>query len=125
MNSEAIIEILKREFPGKNIILLPPDNPSEIICEIEPTADHQEVSSIIAFIDESGPHYHPRSTETYFVESGKLHLFVDGEEQILGEGKTFVVEPKKIHWAKGEATRVKVYSNPGWTQEDHILIKKS
>ncbi|MBI2592904.1 MAG: cupin domain-containing protein [Candidatus Colwellbacteria bacterium] len=124
MNSEEIIAILQKEFPGKNIIQLPLDNPSEIICEVEPTANHPEISSIIAVIDESKPHYHLKSTETYFIEKGELHLFVDGRKYLLREGDTYVVEPGRVHWAEGEATRVRVNSSPGWTQEDHILIAK-
>ena len=34
MNAQKIVKELKVKYPGKNIILDPPKNPSEIICEI-------------------------------------------------------------------------------------------
>ena len=51
MNVSSIVEELKRKYPGKNIVLNPPDDPSEIICEIEPASKNPERSVASAVID--------------------------------------------------------------------------
>ena len=40
---------------------------AEILCEVEPTSNHQEYSFAIAVIDKSIPHYHKEIIETYKV----------------------------------------------------------
>ena len=123
MNASIIIAILKTKHPGCTIIKNDEQNPTEIICEIEPSTDHPEYSTAIAVIDRSLPHYHNRSTETYEVIDGELVVTVDGKEYTLKKGETFVIKPKSIHSAKGNETVVKVISKPGWTFEDHIIVK--
>lgn len=121
MNSKKIIIDLNQEFPDRKIIAIPEQNPLEIICEIDPSLGHPEKSIAIAVVDESEPHYHLKSRETYIIEKGKLILTVDGKEHLLEKGQVFVVEPSKLHFAKGSATRVRIESVPGWTKEDHYL----
>ena len=121
MNAKLEITRLKQKFPGKPIILLPVDNPSEIICEIESSNDHPEYSIATAVIDQSAPHHHLRSVETYKVERGQLILTENGIEMTLEEGDTHTIYPPTVHSARGNATVVKVKSEPGWTAQDHIL----
>jgi len=124
MRVTEVVESLRRTYPGRKIILLPDkDNPKEIICEIDPAAWHPLYSVAIAVIDESEPHYDRKSKESYYVEEGRLTLFVDGEKYFLGEGDCFAVLPGQVHWAKGSPARVKVVSTPGWTAENHIPVK--
>lgn len=123
MNPEKVVAELQREFPGKTILQLPPENPTEIICEVEPTTtDHPERSVAVAVIDLSGQHVHRISTETYEVEDGEVTLFTDGIEQFLKKGDSMIIKPGIIHRAKANGARVKVTSHPGWTPEDHILV---
>jgi len=46
MNVKKIIKELQKKYPNKTIILDPPENPTEIICEIEPTTDHPDRSPL-------------------------------------------------------------------------------
>lgn len=123
MNSKKIIEEIKKEYPGKTIILDPEIDPTEIICEIEPTADHPEKSVALAVVGLSKPHHHKNSTEVYEVLKGTLTVFKNGVQHILKPGEKIVIEPSIIHYARGDEAWVLVYSKPGWTFEDHIILK--
>jgi quercetin dioxygenase-like cupin family protein len=121
MTATEAIEHFEKAYPGKDIIAMPQANPTEIICEIDPTSEHPEVNIAMAAITESKPHYHNKATETYEVVKGDLELFVDGVRMLLQQGSVHIVAPKQVHYAKGNFTIVKVTSRPGWTPEDHIL----
>src|SRR3989344_7639226 len=114
MQAESVVEEFKQRFPGRNIVMLPAENPTEIICEIEPTEEHPDYSIALAVVDRSEPHHHEKSVETYLIEEGTLILHVEDEQIILKEGDTYVVNPTSVHWAEGNATHVRVESRPGW-----------
>jgi len=122
MNSKKIVEELKKKYPGKKIIKFPEDNPTEILCEIDPATNHPEKSVAIAIIDKSEPHYHKKTTETYKVIKGNLSVVIDGQKNKLEEGGSLSIKPRDIHYAIGDETWVKIYSEPGWIPEDHILV---
>lgn len=122
MNITKVISRLNNEYPGKNIIKNNKEYPTEIICEIEPTKKHPEYSIAIAVIDQSLPHYHKKTVETYEVMEGELRVVVDGTECKLNTGEKLIIKPESIHSARGNQTIVRVSSKPGWTFEDHILI---
>jgi len=121
MNIKKIVTQLQKQYPGKKILKNNEENPTEIICEIDPTKDHPAYDTAIAIIDQSIAHYHKKITETYEILKGKLILTLDGKEITLEEGDKMVIKPNTIHSAKGNETWVKAYSTPGWTLEDHIL----
>ena len=121
MKAKKIIKQLSKEYPGKNIVQLPQGKPTEIICEIEPTADHPERNVAIAVIDKSEPHYHEHARETYEVLRGRLVIKLAHRDVTLGEGQKYLIVPGLVHSAEGNSTMVKVTSEPGWTPEDHIL----
>jgi len=121
MNSKKVIEELEKKYPEKKIIKNDEDNPTEILCEIEPSTNHPEYSLAIAVIDKSAPHTHKKSKETYKVIRGKLALYIDSEKHELSEGEELVINPDQTHWAEGNETWIECYSEPGWTFEDHIL----
>lgn len=122
MNVLQIIKNLQAQYPRKTIIKNNEHNPTEIICEIRPMKAHPEYSVAIAFIDASLPHYHKKTFETYEILEGELLLVVSGIEHRLKRGETFLIHPLSVHSAKGNETKVKVTSKPGWTVEDHILV---
>ena len=122
MNKSNILTELQTRYPGKKILCLPEENPTEIICEIEPTSDHPKYSRAIAVIGQSLPHRHNSTTETYEVLRGKLAVIVDGMEHILAEGDKLTINPNSIHSASGDDVWTKCYSEPGWSAEDHIFI---
>ena len=124
MDQKKVISDLKKQYPGKAIIANDSKNATEIICEIDPGSLHPQYSSLIYVIDQTKPHYHERSAEIYYVLKGKLELFVEGARYTLTEDQYRVIPPGKIHFAKGKATWVLVYSEPGWQKQDHLEVKE-
>ena len=123
MNVKRVISELKQKYPGKKNIKNDEENPTEILCEVEPASEHPEYSLAVAVIDKSEPHYHQISKETYKIIKGKLILVVDGKEIVLNEGASFEIQPGQVHSARGNETWIEAYSEPGWTFEDHLLIE--
>jgi len=124
MDSKRAIEELKKKYPGKKIIKNDEGNPTEILCEIEPSSEHSEYSMAVSIIDKSIPHSHKKTKETYKVIKGTLKVYKDDKEFILNEGDELVINPGETHWAKGNETWVECYSEPGWIFEDHILVEE-
>jgi len=124
MNTQKIIKELQAQHPGKKVILDPPDNPTEIICEIEPTAVHPERSVALAIVGTSKPHYHKKSTEIYEAIKGILTVYIEGKKHVLHEGEKITIEPHVIHYVEGDETWFLIYSSPGWTFEDHIVVEE-
>lgn len=122
MHAQKVIDELKKQYTFKKIVQNDKTNPTEIICEVEPTSEHPEYSVAIAVIDSSNTHYHTKATETYTVLKGILTIVKDGIEHTLKEGRSLVIRPGEVHQAKGNETLVHVSSNPGWTREDHIVV---
>ena len=119
--AQEIIDRFTADYPGKNIIVLPEEDPTEIICEVDPTTEHREYNVAIAAIKTSIPHFHRDAVETYEVLEGELTLNVGDETIVLHAGESHTIEPPVIHSALGNFTLVQVTSRPGWTPEDHIL----
>jgi len=122
MGFQEVVDYFKKEYPDKNIVSLPQEDPAEIICEIEPAQNHPSYSKAVAAILKSKPHYHKQSAETYRVIKGELSLYVDGQCISLAEGETHLVRPGQTHYAEGNFTLVEVSSSPGWTLGDHYLV---
>lgn len=120
MNVQKVISELKKKYPGKKIIITDPESPGEIICETKPGKDESEA---VAVIDYTRLHYHKKLTEVYGVTSGELEMTINGKTKIIKQGESIELLPGTKHSAKGSATWIKVYSIPGWTPEDHILVK--
>ena len=103
--------------------MLPLDNPSEIVCEIERNSRYPDYDLAIAIIDKSARQKDLVTQEIYRVTQGELKVFVDGKEVILKEGEELIIEPGQVHSAEGEECWIGCYSKPGWTPEDHILVQ--
>ena len=97
MNVQKVVEELKKKYPGKNIIINTPENPTEIVCEVEPASLDPQRSVAVAVLDSNIKHYHRLAKET---------------------------GPEEYHMAKGDETWVKVTSEPAWTPEDQIPIEE-
>lgn len=123
MTTQEIIKYFKKTYPNKNILALPEDSPTEIICEVDPTTDHPTYNVAIAAIKQSEPHYHKQSIEIYEVLEGELELTVDGKIVKLSKGDMYIINPPLVHSVKGNFALVKVTSKPGWVTEDHLLKK--
>ena len=121
MNGLKVINELKKRYPNKKIIKNDKDNPTEILCETEPSSEHPEHSLVVSVIDKSIPHSHKKTTERYKVVKGKLRVYKNGKEFVLNEGDELKINPGETHWAEGDETWIECYSKPGWTLEDHLF----
>lgn len=117
MNKAKVIKELQAKHPGKNIVCLPEDKPTEIICELEP-----ELGLALAVIDKSAPHQHLKMKEFYKVIKGELTVFLDGKEKKFKEGEHLEIKPPTVHYAVGDETWVDVFSDPAWDERDHLLV---
>lgn len=122
MNYQKVIREFQQQFPSKRIIKNNDVNPTEIICEIDPTEEHNHYDVAIAIIDKSIKHYHKKTTEIYKVIKGTLRVYIDDQLYLLKENEEIMIKPGRIHWAQGNETWVETTSYPGWTKEDHILV---
>lgn len=122
MDLKNVLQSLSQQYPKKKIILNSKNNPTEILCEIEPTAEHPNYSVAIAVIDKTLPHKHQKTTETYEVITGILILNIDGKITILNTGEKIIINPNQVHQTEGKETWVKVTSKPGWIKEDHLFM---
>lgn len=122
MEQAAIVKELEAKYPGARIKQLPPETPSEIVCEYNHDEGHPDWSLAVAVIDRSAPHYHKVMTEIYRILRGSLTLHVNDEVVILNEGDEYTVVPGTVHWAQGDATWVEVECRPAYSQSDHILV---
>ena len=123
MTLNDVLEYFEKNYPNSNVMKLPEDNPLELICEIDPTSAHPDYSVAISAISSSRRHHHALSTEEYEVLSGTVLIEVDGSIRTLYEHEKITIPPGKVHSAtstEGYAL-VKVTSQPGWQQADHIL----
>jgi len=123
MNVQKILKAIDDKYPGKKTILDPPENPTEIVCELEPTSDHPEQSTALAIVGRSKPHYHKISTEIYEAVKGTLTVYKDGQKFILKEGEKITIKPNVIHHVEGVEAWFLTYSKPGWIFEDHIIVE--
>jgi mannose-6-phosphate isomerase-like protein (cupin superfamily) len=122
MNVAKVRLELQTKYPGKKIICLPENNPSEIICEIEPAGEHPDYSIAISVIDKTASHYHQKTTENYEIISGALTLIIEGQKHKMKTGEVLIIKPGQIHSAVGNQTWIKCTARPAWTPQDHILI---
>jgi len=123
MDSKRIIQEIKEKYPGKAIICDPEENPTEIICEIDPTSKHLEKSIALAVVGKSKLHYHKKSTEIYEAIKGELTVIIDGKKHELMEGQKITIKPGEVHSAEGEDAWFLTYSKPGWRFDDHIVVE--
>src|SRR3989344_1343373 len=77
----------------------------------------------IEVIISSKPHKHLKMTQNYTILKGTLRLHIGDDETTLKPGDKFVIKPNNIHWAESEnECWLEIYSEPGWTKEDHIVV---
>jgi mannose-6-phosphate isomerase-like protein (cupin superfamily) len=123
--SDRILDQLREKYPGANAFDL--DGRGEhFVCEVEPTKDHPEYDRAVEVILSSMPHKHLKMTQYYTILSGTLKLHTGGNVIELHPGDKYVIHSGKVHWAEncdGGECWVEIYSEPGWTKEDHIPVE--
>lgn len=130
MNAKKILAELKKEYPGKNIIVNDPDDPTEIICEIEPAEWNPDKNSVVVVFEGKIKHPHGYRKQSYEVLKGILEITKEGKSYFLSEGEKLEEGFEEFHLAKGKETWVKVTSEPAWSPgqempfEDRTEIKE-
>jgi len=121
--SIRVIKELKQKYPGKKAYDLD-GRGLHFVCEVEPVEEHPEFDRAVEVIILSRPHKHFKMTQQYTILKGNLELHVDGKTINLKAGDEYIVHPNNVHWAKSveDECWVEIFSQPGWTQEDHIVI---
>lgn len=121
MNVSKVISQLSKKYPNKKIIKNNEKNPTEILCEIDPSTDHPEYSLVVSVLDKSVLHIHRKTKEQYKVLKGILTIYKNNKKFMLKKEDTITVNPGEVHFAIGHETWFECYSEPGWTVDDHIL----
>ena len=120
--SKRILTLLEEKYPGTTVYDL--DGRAEhFLSEVEPVTDHPEYDRAVEVIILSKPHKHLKMTQYYTVISGTLELHVASKVVILKPGDKYTIPKNTVHWAKSNhECWVEIYSEPGWTKEDHIVV---
>jgi len=120
--TEQILDQLKSKYPGKSSYDLD-GRGLHFVCEVEPVTEHPEFDRAVEVIFQSKPHKHLEMTQYYKVLSGDLLLHLGNQEIVHNAGDKFVIDTGKVHWVESkEGCWIEIYSTPGWTKEDHILV---
>ena len=120
--SNRILKQLKAKYPDAKSYDLD-GRGMHFVCEIEPVTGHPEYDRAIEVVIESKPHKHLKMMQYYTVISENLELHINKEIILLKAGDKYTIFPNKVHWARSDnECWVEIYSKPGWTKEDHIVI---
>ena len=122
--SKRILKELLTKYPNKSAYDLD-GRGLHFVCEVEPVDEHPEYDRAVEVIISSKPHKHNIMVQNYTILKGILELHVDDDVIILKEGNKYKVEAGTVHWAKSDKECwVEIFSEPGWTKEDHIQINQ-
>ena len=121
--STRILNMLKVKYPGKEAFDLD-GRGLHFVCEVEPVIDHPDYDRAIEVIIQSKPHKHLKMTQYYTVISGNMELHIGDKTIHLHPGDKYTIAPGSVHWAiSNDECLVELYSEPGWTKEDHIVVE--
>ena len=123
---ERILNEIRRKFPDKVSYDLDGRN-LHFVCEVEPVTEHSEYDRAVEVIIKSRPHKHLKMTQWYTIISGELTLHVGEETIALQAGDKYTVNPGLVHWAESVGEKecwLELYSEPGWTKADHIVVEE-
>jgi mannose-6-phosphate isomerase-like protein (cupin superfamily) len=98
------------------------NNPAEIIYEVTTYKNGLPFGIAIADIQQSEPHYHNVTIETYTVVQGELEVSLNTEPHILHPGDVIKISPGVIHSAKSlneTPARITVTTIPEFSQDDY------
>ena len=120
--TKRILNQLQTKYPKKNAFDLD-GRGMHFVCEIDPTGNHPEYDRAVEVILSSKPHMHLKMTQHYTILSGSLTLYVGKKVVVLNPGDTYTIPPNNAHRATSDdECWVEIYSKPGWTKEDHIVV---
>ena len=98
----------------------------EIVYEITTQKDGLPFGIAIADIEQSAPHYHKKTVETYTGVQGDLEVKIGDEVHILHPGEVVQIPRGTVHSARSlgvDPARITVTTVPEWSAEDHFLVE--
>ena len=120
--SLRILDELNHKYPNAKSYDLT-GHGEHFVCETEPVTDHPEYDRAIEVILRSQPHKHLKMTQYYTVISGTLKLHTNATTTILNPGDKYTINPGITHYGLSDnECWVEIYSEPGWTSEDHLPV---
>lgn len=125
VSKRRVVSWLKLTYPDKAVFPNRKKDPTEIVCEVEPSTRHPGWSRAVAAIFDSAPHKHNRATETYKVLKGTLALTVDGKTSVLEPGQSVRIRPGQVHSSRAVSDTpvlLEAFSRPGWRFDDQIPV---
>jgi quercetin dioxygenase-like cupin family protein len=99
---------------------------AEVVYEVTTLKNALPFGIAVADIEQSEPHFHKVTTETYTVVQGHLEVSLDGEQHLLHPGDVIKILPDVTHSARSldeTPARITVTTIPEWTQEDYYPVK--
>lgn len=120
--TDRILSQLREKYPGKSAYDLD-GRGLHFVCEIEPVSEHPAYDRAVEVIISSKPHKHLKMIQYYTILKGTLKLYYKNVVITLSAGDKYIIEPGNAHWATSDdECWLEIYSKPGWTKEDHILV---
>ena len=102
---------------------------AETVYEITTARDDLPFGIAIADIEQSQPHVHRVTTETYTVVQGSIELALDDERTVIGVGEVAVIRPGVVHSARSigddHAARITVTTIPEFSSDDYFPVPVS
>jgi mannose-6-phosphate isomerase-like protein (cupin superfamily) len=102
---------------------------AEVVYELTTARDGLPFGIAIADIEQSQPHVHRVTTETYTVVQGSIELALDDERLALHVGDVALIRPGVIHSARsigdGHAARITVTTIPEFSPDDYVPVSAS
>ena len=102
---------------------------AETVYELTTARDGLPFGIAIADIEQSQPHVHRVTTETYTVVQGSIELALDDERTVIGVGEVAVIRPGVVHSAQSigddHAARITVTTIPEFSPDDYFPVPVS
>jgi mannose-6-phosphate isomerase-like protein (cupin superfamily) len=102
---------------------------AETVYEVTTARDGLPFGIAIADIEQSQPHVHRLTTETYTVVQGRIELALDEERIALHVGDVAVIRPGVVHSARSigddRPARITVTTIPEFSPDDYFLVPDS
>jgi mannose-6-phosphate isomerase-like protein (cupin superfamily) len=99
---------------------------AEIVYEVTTQQSGLPFGVAIADIQQSDPHFHKVTAETYTVVQGTLEVTFNSEQRILHPGDVIRIPPGVVHSARSmddTPVRITVTTIPEFSQDDYFIAE--
>jgi quercetin dioxygenase-like cupin family protein len=105
------------------------DSAAETVYEITTQRNNLPFGIAIADIEQSVPHFHRVTTETYTVVQGSIELALDDDRIEMHVGEVALIRPGVVHSARSigsdHAARITVTTIPEFSPDDYFPVQVS